>query len=108
MPAFTAFRGVAMIVRNVRIVRIVRTVRVVRVVLLALGVATTASAQVLPNPYRIVDGWAKLPDGRKMGAVGTVDLAPDGTHIRPREALICLTSFESFEAFGSFTGFGSF
>jgi len=48
---------------------------------LTLGVATTVSAQGLPNPYRIVDGWAKLPDGRKMGAVGKVDVAPDGTHI---------------------------
>jgi hypothetical protein len=36
---------------------------------------------VLPDPYRIVDGWAKLPDGRKIGAVGKVDVAPDGTHI---------------------------
>jgi sugar lactone lactonase YvrE len=43
--------------------------------------ATVASAQVLPNPYRIVDGWAKLPNGRTMGAVGKVDAAPDGTHI---------------------------
>jgi DNA-binding beta-propeller fold protein YncE len=70
-----------MIVRNVRNGRIVQVVRVVRIVLMALGIATTASAQLLPNPYRIVDGWAKLPDGRKMGAVGKVDVAPDGTHI---------------------------
>ena len=61
--------------------RHVRIVRVVPIVLLALGVATTASAQLLPNPYRIVDGWAKLPNGRKMGAVGKVDIAADGTHI---------------------------
>jgi DNA-binding beta-propeller fold protein YncE len=39
------------------------------------------SAQVLPNPYRIAEGWAKLPNGRKMGAVGKVGIAPDGTHI---------------------------
>src|SRR5262245_29530120 len=41
----------------------------------------TASAQVLPNPYRIVQGWAKLPNGRQMGAVGKVGIAPDGVHI---------------------------
>lgn len=41
----------------------------------------TALAQVLPNPYRIVDGWAKLPNGRPMGAVGKVAIAPDGIHI---------------------------
>src|SRR5712691_6509459 len=40
-----------------------------------------ALAQVPPNPYRIVEGWAKLPNGRKMGAVGKVGIAPDGTHI---------------------------
>ena len=38
-------------------------------------------AQALPNPYRLVDGWAKLPDGRQMGAVGGVTVDPDGRHI---------------------------
>jgi hypothetical protein len=36
----------------------------------------TVIAQVLSNPYRIVEGWAKLPNGRKMGAVGKVAIAP--------------------------------
>ena len=47
------------------------------------GLSTGAgpSAQVLPNPYRAVDGWAKLPGGRQMGAVGDVAIAPDGEHI---------------------------
>src|SRR6266545_7229568 len=44
-------------------------------------VGGVVSAQVLPNPYRIVEGWAKLPGGRKMGAVGKVGIAPDGAHI---------------------------
>jgi DNA-binding beta-propeller fold protein YncE len=43
--------------------------------------ATTALAQPLPNPYRLVDGWAKLPDGRQIGAVGDVDVDVDGRHI---------------------------
>src|SRR5262245_56208562 len=38
-------------------------------------------AQVLPNPYRIVEGWAQLPNGRAMGAVGKVVIDPDGQHI---------------------------
>lgn len=38
-------------------------------------------AQPYPNPYRIVEDWAKLPDGRTMGAVGDVDIDPDGEHI---------------------------
>ena len=38
--------------------------------LILLFAASATFAQSLPNPYRTVDGWAKLPDGRKMGAVG--------------------------------------
>ena len=38
-------------------------------------------AQVLPNPYRIVDGWAQLPNGRPMGAVGKAAIDRDGRHI---------------------------
>ena len=40
-----------------------------------------AAAQVLPNPYRIAEGWAQLPNGRPMGAVGKVTIDPDGRHI---------------------------
>lgn len=40
-----------------------------------------SSAQPLPNPYRLVDGWASLPDGREIGAVGDVAVDPDGRHI---------------------------
>src|SRR5262245_25314723 len=41
----------------------------------------TVSAQVLPNPYRIVEGWAQLPNGRAMGAVGKVAMDPDGRRV---------------------------
>ena len=63
---------------------------VLRVVLgLAVALASGASfaidaavsAQSLPNPYRMVDGWAQLPNGRQMGAVGKVVIDPDGRHI---------------------------
>ena len=43
--------------------------------------AAAAGAQVLPNPYRLVDGWATLPVGRVMGAVGGVTMDPDGEHL---------------------------
>ena len=39
------------------------------VALVLLLVVGTASAQVLPNPYRQVESWASLPGGRTMGAV---------------------------------------
>ena len=47
----------------------------------ALGLALAAGAQPYPNPYRLVDGWAKLPAGRPMGAVGDLKLDPDGKHL---------------------------
>lgn len=42
---------------------------------------TGVFAQALPNPYRMVDGWAQLPGGRAMGAVGKVTIDPDGRHV---------------------------
>mgnify|MGYP001356904964 CR=1 FL=1 len=46
-----------------------------------LGAEAGAFAQALPNPYRAVDGWAKLPDGRPMGAVGDLTMDPDRLHL---------------------------
>jgi len=46
-----------------------------------LSTEVETSAQAFPNPYRTVDGWAELPDGREMGAVGGVTTDPDGEHI---------------------------
>ena len=53
----------------------------VMALVLSLAGAAVAPAQVLPNPYRQVDGWATLPGGRTMGAVGGVTMAPDGQHL---------------------------
>jgi sugar lactone lactonase YvrE len=33
----------------------------------------------LPNPYRMVTGWAQLPDGRKWGSTAGVTVGPDDT-----------------------------
>jgi sugar lactone lactonase YvrE len=46
-----------------------------------LGMGTKTSAQCLPDPYRAVEGWAKLPDGRPWGAVGKLVMDPDGLHL---------------------------
>jgi len=32
----------------------------------------------LPNPYRVVEDWAKLPDGRSWGSTSAVDVDRDG------------------------------
>ena len=45
------------------------------------GPGSVLSAQALPNPYRMVEEWAKLPGGRGMGAVGDVRVDRDGRHI---------------------------
>jgi streptogramin lyase len=34
-----------------------------------------------PNPYRTVEGWAKLPEGRKMGSTSAVDVDRDGKSV---------------------------
>jgi DNA-binding beta-propeller fold protein YncE len=49
--------------------------------LVAPGDADTVFAQALPNPYRMVDGWAQLPSGRPMGAVGKTTMDRDGRHV---------------------------
>ena len=33
----------------------------------------------LPNPYRTVTGWMAAPEGRVLGSMSMVDVAPDGT-----------------------------
>ncbi len=34
-----------------------------------------------PNPYRAVDDWAKLPEGRAWGSTSAVDIDPDGASV---------------------------
>ena len=46
-----------------------------------LGTSAPAVGQALPIPYRAVDGWAQLPNGRQMGAVGGVTTDAGGDHI---------------------------
>lgn len=43
--------------------------------------STTILASSQPNPYRTIDGWAKLPDGRTWGSTSAVYPAKDGEHI---------------------------
>lgn len=46
-----------------------------------VGMRGHVRAQGLPNPYRIAEGWAQLPNGKAMGAVGKVVIDPDGQHV---------------------------
>lgn len=63
--------------------------RILPVFLLAIA-GSEAAAQVsvapsptneLPNPYRTVEGWAKLPAGRSWGSTSAVEVDKDGRSI---------------------------
>ena len=43
--------------------------------------AHAQSSDSPPNPYRTVEGWAKMPEGRTWGATSAVDVARDGKSI---------------------------
>ena len=42
---------------------------------------TTAPINDLPNPYRTIEGWAKMPDGRTWGSTSAVAIDRDGKSI---------------------------
>ena len=44
-------------------------------------VAATALLNAQDNPYRTVEGWAKMPEGRTWGSTSAVDIDRDGTRI---------------------------
>jgi DNA-binding beta-propeller fold protein YncE len=41
-------------------------------------VAAIAVVGTQPNPYKTIEGWAKMPDGRSWGATSAVDVDRDG------------------------------
>ena len=40
-----------------------------------------ADPNAAPNPYRVDEGWAKLPEGRKWGAAIGIDIDRDGSSV---------------------------
>lgn len=44
----------------------------------ARGQASYPASNDLPNPYKTVQDWAKLPDGRKWGGSSGVAISPEG------------------------------
>ncbi len=41
----------------------------------------SAPTNSAPNPYRAVENWAQLPEGRSWGSTSGVDIDPDGTSV---------------------------
>ena len=50
-------------------------------VAMSAGWVEAQPANAQPNPYRTVEGWAKMPEGRTWGATSAVDVAPDGRSV---------------------------
>jgi DNA-binding beta-propeller fold protein YncE len=46
----------------------------------ALSQSTTPTNSA-PNPYRSIENWGKLPDGRQWGSTSAVAIDPDGTSV---------------------------
>lgn len=71
-------------------------------VALLAATAATAAAQEgvtptndLPNPYRTIEGWAKMPEGRTWGSTSAVAIDRDGVSVWVGErcsANLCLNS----------------
>src|SRR5580700_12301542 len=47
-------------------------------ILLALGALVFAQDNSKPNPYRMIENWAKLPEGRTWGSTSAVEIDRDG------------------------------
>jgi sugar lactone lactonase YvrE len=45
------------------------------------GQATVQPVNDRPNPYQMIEGYFKLPDGRQWGSTSAVDIDPDGRSI---------------------------
>jgi DNA-binding beta-propeller fold protein YncE len=58
-----------------------RAARLALILTAGIVAVTAPVGAQLPNPYRLVDGWAKLAGGRQIGAVGDLDVDLDGRHI---------------------------
>src|SRR5207247_6225800 len=44
----------------------------------ALAQSSDRAVNDLPNPYRTVEGWAKLAEGRRLGSTSGVEMHRDG------------------------------
>ncbi|HEV8355487.1 MAG TPA: peptidyl-alpha-hydroxyglycine alpha-amidating lyase family protein [Gemmatimonadales bacterium] len=47
----------------------------------AAGQGSTPPTNDLPNPYRTIEGWAQMPEGRTWGSTSAVEIARDGISI---------------------------
>ena len=68
---------------------------ILSIVALLFSAHTALAQNDAPNPYRTVEGWAKLPAGREWGATSAIYPTNDGEHIWIAErcgATLCVGS----------------
>lgn len=66
--------------------RVRSAVLTIATALFAVPLPAVAQADIeptndLPNPYRTVEGWAKMPEGRVWGSTSSVGIDPDGVSV---------------------------
>ncbi len=87
-----AARRLARFHKEAEMTRISRAVLAL-VAIAPLVAASGASAQTLPNPYRLVENWAQIPtnlNGGKWGEVIGVKPGPDGSiWVRTAASMSC-------------------
>jgi sugar lactone lactonase YvrE len=74
----------------------IRTGAIAAACLLAFSLIPAAHADnMAPNPFKTIDGWGKLPDGREWGSTSAIYPTNDGRHIWVAErcgANVCVDS----------------
>jgi len=58
-----------------------KTVVILVTMSVAIGAGVFAQDNSKPNPYRTIENWAKLPDGRSWGSTSAVDIDRDGRSV---------------------------
>ena len=73
-----------------------KLVHSIAVALATMLCATIVQAEnMAPNPYRTIDGWGRLPEGREWGSTSAIYPTRDGKHIWVAErcgANVCVDS----------------
>ena len=64
--------------RSIQAMVTVAAVLLAESAVLAQAIVPTNSA---PNPYRAIENWARLPDGRTWGSTNAVDIDRDGVSV---------------------------
>ena len=68
------------------VMRLLRSSLIAAIVILGAGAQSESDAPAAPtndapNPYRTIEGWGQLPEGRKWGSTSAVEIDKDGKSV---------------------------